>query len=81
MLSTSQTNVRTSISMVIFIQVTSSRRQDPTSPGIRVAQSALSVCRRLRVRSLFPSTGSDRDALPGHLSPIEYAPNGRTRLC
>jgi hypothetical protein len=53
MLSISRTNDGTSISTVIFIRVTSSRRPDPTSPSIRIAKNARSVCRRLEVRLFF----------------------------
>lgn len=64
MLSTKQTNTGMSISMVIFIQVTSLRRPDPTSPSTRIPENALSVCRRLQVRLAFHSTTFDGIRLP-----------------
>jgi hypothetical protein len=60
MLSTSKTNVMASISTIIFIQGTSFRRQDPTSPDIRIAENARSACRRLKVRFSFLSTRFDK---------------------
>lgn len=60
MLSTTQTNAVTSISTVIFIQVTSSRRPDPTSPSYRIAENARSVNRRLKVRLSFLQNRSAR---------------------